>query len=96
VPQPDDRQQELVSHAQVEVVAAANGALAAGAVEAAAAVGGEGGEQFGEQLLESIYGQPGQGPEDGGVLAQVLAAEDHGGLGDSAGVQLSYSPHPLS
>jgi hypothetical protein len=30
------------------------------------------------------------------VLAQVGAAEDHGGLGRSAGVQLSYSPHPLS
>ena len=96
MPQPDDREQELVGDRQVEVVAAADGALTPGPVEAPAAVGGEGGEQLGEHEVEGGDRQAGHRAEGGGVLAQLLTAEDHGGLGGSAGVQLSYTPHPLS
>jgi hypothetical protein len=61
-------------------------------VEAAPAVGGEGAEEFGEHLVEGRDGQPGHAAEDGGVLAQVLAAQDHGGL-DSGGA-LSCRTNP--
>src|SRR5262249_15503242 len=70
---------------------------APGLVEAVAAIGGEGSDELGEHLVEGGDRQAGHRLEDGGVLAQVLAAEGHDGLGGgSAGAQLSYSRYPLS
>jgi hypothetical protein len=92
VAQPDDRQQELVGRGEVEVVAAPVGAGAAGSVQPQAAVGGEGPQQLGQQVAERLDRQPGHRPEDGGVLAQVLAAKDQGDLdliGGTAHVPLS-------
>src|SRR5262249_60003945 len=96
-PQPHHRQQELVGDGQVEVVPAADGAPAPRPVEAVAATGGEGSDELGEHLVEGGDRQAGHRLEDGGVLAQVLAAEGHDGLGGgSAGAQLAYSRYPLS
>jgi hypothetical protein len=92
VPQPHHRQQELVGHRQVEAVAAARGATPVGPVQAPAAVGGKGGAQLGQEVVEGRHRQAGQRPEDGRVLAEVFAAEDHQGLTGSclsAWVQLS-------
>jgi hypothetical protein len=74
VPQPDDGQEELVGHRQVEVIAATEGAAAAGPVEATAAVGSEGSEQLGEQAVEGVHGQAGHRPENGRILAELFAA----------------------
>jgi hypothetical protein len=41
----------------------------------------EGGQQGGQQAVEGPNLQPRQAAEGGGVLAQVLAPEGHGGLG---------------
>ena len=51
-----------------------------GAVQAPAAGGGEGGAQLGEELVEGGDREAGHGPEDGGVVAEVLAAQDHDDL----------------
>src|SRR5262245_17595903 len=72
VPQPDHRQQELVGHRQIEAVAAADGPPPSGPVQAPAAVGGDGGEQVGQELVEGRDRQAGHGPEDGRVLAEVF------------------------
>jgi hypothetical protein len=51
-----------------------------------------------QQAVEGVHAQPCQGPEDRGVLPQLLAAESHGNLGpkDTAGAPLSFAPHPES
>jgi hypothetical protein len=81
VAQPDDRQQELVGHAEVEVVAAAESPLATGAVEAAAALAVKSVDEAREHGVEGIDGQAGHGLEDAGALGQVLTPQDHDRLG---------------
>jgi hypothetical protein len=92
MPQPDDGQEELVGHGQVEAVPAAVAAPAIGPVQAAPAVGVEGRQEFGQQGVEGRDGQAGHRPEDRGVLTDLFAAQDHEDLTGScqnAWVQLS-------
>ena len=88
VPQPDDGEQHLVGRGQIEVVAAAESALAAFAVQALPALGGKGGEEVREHVVEEFDGQAGHGPEDGRMLAQVLALQDHEETPIAAAMQL--------
>ena len=88
VPQPDDGEQHLVGRGQIEVVAAAEGALASFAVQAFPALGGKGGEEVREHVVEEFDGHAGQRPEDGGLLAQVFASQDHEETPIAAGMQL--------
>ena len=69
--QPEDGEQELVVGFEVEVVTAADGALAVGAVETAAVVGSERGTQVLEQLVEDGDGDAGEVAEDGRETAQA-------------------------
>jgi hypothetical protein len=80
VTQPEDGEQELVLDVEIEGIAAAEGALAVGSLQALASAVGEGVAEGGEELVEDGKGDAGEIAEDSGEGTQPLKPQQHGGL----------------
>src|SRR6516162_2170592 len=72
VAEPEDGEQELVLNGEVEVIAAAEGALTVGSLQALASTVSEIAAEGGEQLVEEGEGDAGEVAEDGREGAQAL------------------------
>jgi hypothetical protein len=80
-PEPDDGEEDAVRGLEAGGASAADGAVPVGPVVAGEVGVVEGREDVGEEGVEHVRGEAGEGPEDGRVLPKAVEACDHGATG---------------